>query len=129
MPQILVVDDEPEIASIIQAVLEERGFVVKAAVTDAEALAVLEVEAAETSVLVTDINLGRGVTGFDIARKARSMNPGVKVVYITGQAAHLERFGVDDALLLEKPFHPSEFADTLVSLVAQRAHGPSSPSG
>jgi DNA-binding response OmpR family regulator len=94
---------------------------VKAASSDADALKLLEAEAeaeaGKTAVLVTDINLGRGVTGFDIARKARSINPALTVVYITGQAAHLERFGFQDALMFEKPFRAAELANRLASLV------------
>ena len=45
--------------------------------------------------MVTDINLGRGVTGFDIARRARELNGAIKVIYISGQGPHLGQFSVD----------------------------------
>ncbi len=109
MPRVLIVDDEPEIV--------ERGLKVRSAQTDQEALDLLEREAQALSVLVTDINLGVGVTGFDLARRARELNPAMTVVYITGQPQKLERFGVDGALLIEKPFLPGELAETVVELV------------
>ena len=118
MPQVLIVDDEPEILELIQEALKQRGLEVKAALSDAEALALLEKEARETAVLVTDINLGAGVTGFDIARRARALNPALTVVYITGNPHHLERFAVDGALLVEKPFPAEDFADKLVTIVS-----------
>ena len=117
MPQVLIVDDEPAILEIIQEALLARGLEVRAAQTDAEALSLLEREAHELSLLVTDINLGRGVTGFDIARKARALNPALTVVFITGDAQKLDRFGVDGAVLVEKPFAVDAFVETVVPLV------------
>ena len=121
MPHVLIVDDEPEILEIIEDALRERGLNVKAAASDRDAMALLEREAQEISLLVTDVNLGQGVTGFDIARKARALNPALTVVYITGNPEHLERFGVDGALMIEKPFPPEEFADQVVKLVEPQA--------
>lgn len=119
MPQVLIVDDEPAILEIIQEALTARGLVVRAADTDVDALALLEREAKEFSVLLTDINLGRGVTGFDIARKARSLNPALTVVFITGNPQQLDRFGVDGALLVEKPFAIDELAEKILPLVSE----------
>jgi CheY-like chemotaxis protein len=116
MPHVLIVDDEPEIVELIVGALNERGLKVKAAHTDHDALDVLEREAAQLSVLVTDINLGKGVTGFDLARKARQLNPAVTVVYITGQMHTLDRFAVDGAVLVEKPFETEAFADQVAGL-------------
>lgn len=117
MPQVLIVDDEPEILELIQEALQARGVQVKAALTDKEALELLEKQAAEMAVLVTDINLGTGVTGFDIARRARALNPALTVVYITGNLEQVERFGVDGAVLVEKPFPADEFAEKLITIV------------
>lgn len=117
MPQVLIVDDEPAILEIIQDALSARGLQVKAAETDVDALALLEREAKELSLLVTDINLGQGVTGFDLARKARTLNPGLTVVFITGNPQKFDRFGVEGALLIEKPFAADEFAQKIVPLV------------
>lgn len=118
MPHVLIVDDEPAILELVLDALNQRGLEVRAAQTDQEALELLEREAQRLSVLVTDINLGKGVTGFDIARKARELNPQVKVVYVTGQPQRLDKFRVDGALLVEKPFAPDTLAEKVVALVA-----------
>lgn len=117
MPQVLIVDDEPLIADLIVEALSERGLTVKAALTDHDAFALLEREAQQLSLLVTDINLGKGVTGFDLARKARELNPAMTVVYITGQPQKFDRFGVDGALIVEKPFAPDVLAEKVIGLV------------
>ena len=116
MPQVLIVDDEPAILDIIQEALLAHGLEVRAAQTDDDALALLEQEADKLSLLVTDINLGKGVTGFDIARKARALNPALTVVFITGHEHQLDRFGVQGALLVEKPFGVDEFVEKVVPL-------------
>lgn len=117
MPQVLIVDDEPAILDIIQEALSAHGLKVRAAQTDHDALALLEAEAERLSLLVTDINLGKGVTGFDIARKARALNPALTVVFITGDVTKWDRFGVDGALLVEKPFDVVELVEKVVPLV------------
>ena len=117
MAQVLIVDDEPHIVELIVEALSERGVKVTSATTDKDALALLEREAEGLSMLVTDINLGKGVTGFDLARKARELNPGLTVVYITGHPQKFDRFGVDGALIVEKPFPAEEFAEQVVSMI------------
>ena len=120
MAQVLIVDDEPHIVELIVEALSERGLNVKSALTDQDALTLLERDAHELSLLVTDINLGKGITGFDVARKARELNPALAIVYITGQPQKLERFGVAGAMLVEKPFPAEEFAEKVVSLIPQK---------
>ena len=73
---------------------------------DTDALAYRELERAPESfaVLVADLNLGRGATGFDVARQARFRNPEIAVVYISGEGdADIRRFGVWGAERLGKP--------------------------
>ena len=105
---------------ILDALLE-RGFCVEAARTDHGALALLEREADDISVLVTDINLGEGVTGFDIARKARLLNPAMSVIYIAGLPQDLDRFGVTGAQVILKPFVAAALAEQVAVLATAHA--------
>ncbi|MDB5467781.1 MAG: response regulator [Phenylobacterium sp.] len=118
MTNVLLVEDEREVADLVQDALADAGFEVTVAYNDDEAYQRLAAEGRSFTVLVADINLGSGTTGFDVARRARQLNSDLKVVYITGQAAHLSRFGVDDALMFPKPFDPRELADQVSLLVA-----------
>src|ERR1700753_696257 len=90
MGQILLVEDETFIAEMIQDALEDRGLHVRSAHTDRSAYDILEGEARAFSLLIADINLGPGGSGFDVARRARELHPELKVVYISGHAAHLQ---------------------------------------
>lgn len=118
MANVLLVEDERDVAELIQDALEDADLAVQVAHTDAAAYQTLAQEARSFDVLVADINLGVGTTGFDVARRARLLNPDLKVVYITGHAAHQSRFGVSGAVMFPKPFNPRELADQIEALLA-----------
>ena len=67
--------------------------------------------------LVTDINLGKnGMTGWDVARRAREINPSFPVVYMSGDSAEdWASMGVPESIMLSKPFAPAQ----LVTAVSQ----------
>jgi len=117
MSTVLVVEDENEVLEVVQDALERRGLTVRTAETDEHAYAILETEARSFNVLIADINLGVGTTGFDVARRARQLHPDLQVVYITGHAAHLDRFGVPDAVMFPKPFYPEELAARVLDII------------
>jgi CheY-like chemotaxis protein len=116
---VLLVEDEADVRELIVDAFTAEGVEVRAAETDQRAYEILESAAGSFAVLVTDINLGAGTTGFDVARRARQLNPNLKVVYITGHAAHLDRFGVDGAVMFPKPFNPTELAHQVIELVGR----------
>ena len=111
MTAVLLVEDEAEVRKLIVEAFAEAGLSVASAPTDTSAYALLEREARSFAVLVADINLGKGTTGFDVARRARQLNPDIKVIYITGHAAQVSRFGVDEGEMFPKPFSPVELAE------------------
>jgi CheY-like chemotaxis protein len=117
MNQVLLVEDEVFIAEMIRDALEDRGLDVTAAHCDRSAYDILEGEARSFAVLVADINLGPGATGFDVARRARELHPELKVIYITGHAAHLQKQGVEGSVMVPKPFYPDELAERVAEMV------------
>ena len=54
-----------------------------------------------------------------MSRRARRLNPALKVIYITGQAAQIDRFGVQGAEVVPKPFSPRELADRALALLSE----------
>jgi DNA-binding response OmpR family regulator len=117
MGQILLVEDETFIAEMIQDALEDRGLRVKSAHSDRTAFALLEGEARTYSLLIADINLGPGASGFEVARRARELHPELKVVYISGHASHLQDQGVAGSVMFPKPFYPDDLADQVMALL------------
>jgi CheY-like chemotaxis protein len=117
MEQVLIVEDEVFIAEMIRDALEDRGLSVKSAYSHRSACDILDGEARDFSVLVADINLGQGGNGFEVARRARELHPDLKVIYITGHAAHLQKQGVEGSVMMPKPFYPDELADRVAAMV------------
>src|SRR4051812_40928766 len=116
MTTVLLVEDEADVRVLIEEAFAEHDLAVLSAETDARAYELLAEDAKRFSVLVADINLGAGTTGFDVARRARALNPNLRVIYITGHAAHLGRFGVDGAVMFPKPFNPHELAERVMEI-------------
>ena len=110
MSQVLLVEDELLVAELVEDALRERGMAVSTAHSGWEACARLEAEPRSFAVLVTDINLGDRLSGFDVARKAREGNPQVKVVYVTGLPDNIQA-AEREALVFPKPFNVAELGD------------------
>jgi DNA-binding response OmpR family regulator len=66
---------------------------------------------------VIDIKLGKDrITGWDVARRARAVNPSLPVIYITGAGEEEWAVqGVPGSVLLTKPFAAAQ----LVAAVSQ----------
>lgn len=120
MTTVLLVEDEADVRELIEEAFAEHALGVLSAKSDTEAYDLLAQDAGRFAVLVADINLGAGTTGFDVARRARTLNPKLEVIYITGHAAHLGRFGVDRAMMFPKPFNPHELAERVLELTGPR---------
>lgn len=109
MNEILLVEDELLVAELVEDVFRDSGLNVKTLHSGHEACRRLEAEPRSFAVVVTDINLGEGITGFDVAAKARALNPSVKIVYVTGLPSNIYS-AEEEALLFPKPFDPAELA-------------------
>jgi DNA-binding response OmpR family regulator len=117
MVHVLLVEDELQVAELTREALTDAGFRVTVALDDRMAYRVLEREPRSFAAVVTDINLGPGVTGFDVARHARHLNGEIKVIYISGEGPHARQFRVDGALMVAKPYDPRDLAERLAAFV------------
>lgn len=114
-PSVLLVDDEVLVQDLVQEALEEAGYEVIAASTGAEALTELQRERHFVG-LVTDINLGVPPMGWDVASRARGVNPMIAVVYMTGDSAHdWSARGVPLSTVVSKPFAVSQVVVALAT--------------
>jgi len=114
--EILLVEDEPLIGMMISEWLEENGASAHWVPTDSEAYRLLEGEDCKVDVLITDINLRFGTTGFDVARFARKMNARLPVIYLSGELAEPDAapdWSVEGALFLTKPIRPGQLIDAI----------------
>jgi CheY-like chemotaxis protein len=81
MASILIVDDEPDVAEAIQAVLEHAGFTVVVANSAARALEALQRQ--QFDIVVTDVIMPK-VNGLELIRRLRADHPRVRVIAISG---------------------------------------------
>ena len=116
LPIVLVVEDDEAIQSLVEDALREGGFEPAIAPTAEEAVALLKGKVANYRALVTDINLKGRMNGWEVAKRAREIDPAFPIIYMTGAAAKdWPSHGVPNSLLLEKPFAPAQ----LVTAVSQ----------
>jgi PAS domain S-box-containing protein len=103
---VLVIDDEPTIRMLICEVLDTFGYRGFEAGDGPSGLRVLQSQA-KIDLLITDVGLPGGMNGRQVADAARSLRPGLKVLFITGYAetAVLGAGGLDPGMeILTKPF-------------------------
>jgi CheY-like chemotaxis protein len=100
---VLVVEDDPHVRMMLDELLHDQGLDVWSVPDDLSAYQVLSQEAMRFSVLLTDINLGSGNDGFDIARRARGLNAAIHVIFISGYPVDPGRFSSEGGVFLSKP--------------------------
>ena len=111
--RILVIDDEPHLRDVITNLLRLEGHMAVGVGSGIEGVEAFRVEPFQ--VVITDLGMP-DLTGLEVARKVRELNPEVKLILCTGWNAAVsqteqEAVGIDR--LLEKPFR----LDKLLRLV------------
>jgi CheY-like chemotaxis protein len=105
---VLVVDDEPNLVTIVARTLRSDGYLVVTATSGAEGLALGAAHDPPIDLLITDLRMPE-MSGRQLSVALRNVRRGLKVVYLTGHADEL--FG-DLTLLepheafIEKPISP-----------------------
>jgi DNA-binding NtrC family response regulator len=84
---ILFVEDEALVRIDMAEFLRECGYRVHGVANAAEAVQALEAKFA-IDLVFTDINLGSGKTGIELADWVLTNRPGVKVIVTTGEETH-----------------------------------------
>jgi CheY-like chemotaxis protein len=122
--RILVVEDEQQLARMAGLVLSQRGHHVLVAASAEEALAYLEEKSFE--LVISDLGLGPGKNGWDLAQAVRERWPGTRFVLVTGWGAAIDTAeararGVDR--VIAKPYRISDLrqvADHVAGALAKR---------
>jgi two-component system cell cycle sensor histidine kinase/response regulator CckA len=105
----LLCDDDPLVRRTVERVLRAGGYTVRAVDGPAAALAVLA--GGPVDLLVTDV-LMPGMTGVELAARARQQYPDLKVIFISGYTRELLPADIADPVV-PKPFDPT----TLLTVV------------
>jgi CheY-like chemotaxis protein len=113
---VLVVDDEILVRFDVVRCLEDAGYAVIEAGNGEAAIALCS---ADTSIdmIITDINLGGGASGWDVAECFRAARPDVPVIYTSGKSLDPERC-VAGGVFVAKPYRHSDILDVCQRLTA-----------
>ncbi len=122
--KILVVEDEPAVRELVTSQLEDLGYEVTAVSSGPEALQVLSLDDS-FDLLFTDVVMPGGVSGAELARRARrAFGSDLKVLLTSGYPRDALE-GLDqpdtDMLLLRKPYRRQELEKAVQEALGTRA--------
>jgi PAS domain S-box-containing protein len=115
---ILVVDDDEHVRQVSVEMLLDLGYRVRAAGDGHEALALLRRE--RFDLLFSDVVMPKGLSGFELARQAESLCPGIKVLLTSGYPLS-DQPNPERYRLLPKPFRSGELAAIVAELMDRLA--------
>jgi CheY-like chemotaxis protein len=118
--RVLLCEDDEDVRLFSSEALKDLGYEVLEARDATMALAVM-MEHRPVDLLFTDVVLPGGKTGADLARDARKLQPGLKVLFTTGYARSAldkEERGEKGLDLLLKPFGIEELAAKVREMVS-----------
>lgn len=118
--RVLIVDDEPNIVTALEFLLEKRGYEVTVAVNGEEALA--QVETFKPDLVLLDVMMPKA-SGYEVCQRLRS-DPrwqGIKIVMLSAKGREVEvskgmSLGAD--LYVTKPFSSAELVATIDTLLS-----------
>lgn len=108
MKDIAIVEDEKDLNNLIKTYLEKEGYVVTSYYNGTDAIDNVD---KDFHLWVLDIMLGDDVSGYDIIKKIREVNPDVPVIFTSARDKELDKIiglelGSDD--YITKPYSPKE---------------------
>ncbi|MDC8770071.1 response regulator transcription factor [Roseateles albus] len=118
--QVLIVDDDAELASMLMLLLEAEGWAVQTALNAAEAERRLGMSL--PAVVLLDVMLP-DASGMDLCRRWRAAYPGLGILMLTARGDPFDRvlgleLGADD--YLAKPFEKRELVARLRALIRRQ---------
>lgn len=121
LPRILILDDEPELRTLLQRYLGAQGFAVRAVADVPQLERTLARE--RFDVLVLDLMMP-GEDGLSVCRRLRGAGETIPIMMLTARGDPVDRIiglemGADD--YLPKPFEPRELAARLQAMLRRRA--------
>jgi len=116
-PNILVVDDEPNVLVTYRLILQQQGYDVSAALSAEEARKLLAER--RVDLMLCDLSLERQESGFDVIEFAHRIDPEMPAVLLTGYATQdandrAEERGIP---VLFKPIDIKQLLQTIAELL------------
>jgi CheY-like chemotaxis protein len=109
----LVVEDAPDLSSLLATVIRLSGWVVEVVANGAEALQTFK--PGSYDLVITDINLGGGLDGIALAQRLLALEPGLRITVMSGSASadadRAKAAGLGS--ILAKPFEPKQVLEII----------------
>ena len=114
-PTVLIVEDDPDVLESAVEMVRGLGYDVLTAANGIDALAVLNRNVV-VDVLFSDIVMPRGMNGVELAREARRLRPGLRILLSSGYASAIlaaEHGLTADFSFIGKPYRWPDLAEKL----------------
>lgn len=121
---ILVVDDDPLVRAYVQTLLISLHHTVIIAASGEEALEILR-GGRPVDLLFSDVQMHGGMNGYDLARAARALDPGLAVLMTSGHPGS-DRTAPENLTLLRKPYRARALSEAVQSTIAAAQTPPAS---
>jgi DNA-binding NtrC family response regulator len=122
LARLLVVDDDPDIAQVLKIGLQKNRFLVNAFTNPEDALQSFQSSSKDYCLVLSDIRMP-SLSGIQLARKVKEVNPAVKTVLMTAFEIRDNEFSkvfpsmqVDG--FVQKPIGIKELTDKILSLIS-----------
>ncbi|MGK5088919.1 response regulator [Bdellovibrionota bacterium FG-2] len=119
---ILIVEDEPSIAALMERTLKPLPWRTVTAANGREALEILE--AIRPNLIISDVEMPE-ISGIQLLRTIRQRGDDIPFLFVTGHADRevcLAALQLRATNLVEKPFRPIEFYAIVERLIAETVH-------
>jgi DNA-binding response OmpR family regulator len=118
---VLLVEDDKYMNLTLSGFLQEEGYDIVSATTAQEALDKVHDNNKVYSLVILDYNLGNlsGMTGLDILKRMKSVNPNVRSILITAYSDNKIKDMARDAgidVFINKPFMLDDILDAVAKL-------------
>jgi CheY-like chemotaxis protein len=116
--RILVVDDDEQVLEATSAMLTELGHQVFCAGKGTDAIQILKSDKG-LDLLFSDVQLRQGMSGVELAREAKRLRNGIKVLLTSGYARDVlaRHRALDEFPVINKPFYRADLARRLRSVL------------
>ena len=122
---VLVVEDEPDVRRMAERILTKGGYSVMGMTNGHDAIEFLSREDQPVDLLLTDVIMPE-MLGTELVEKARSIRPGMRVVYMSGYSHEVLAPGVlaenGGSAFIEKPFNARVLLKAIRELLDGEGH-------
>jgi PAS domain S-box-containing protein len=115
---VLLVEDNPDVADVTRAMLEDLGYLVTVAHNAAEGLRLVEARDTETefAAVISDIVMAGEMDGIALARALRTQRPTLPILLATGYSEAAGGAGAEFQVL-RKPYQMTDLSRALAAIV------------